>query len=537
VAALATDGPKGFGVEAEYETVSLGYYFGVLWRGKWTVLLALILMTAAAGLYVRRQHTLYSATAQVIATNPSSTGKSSAPTTWAQDNQPLANQPSVAKQVLHKLKLTGRNPFQLATQVTATSNVAGNGLLLTVSDPNPKLAPELANAFASVLGSYAQSRQLTNVQTLLKKATERLASDYAKLIPSPSGSASHATLKSVVANDTQTQNVLDREQTALTSQTTQVVPTSSSTQTQPKISVYVATGAGLGLVIGVILAFVWDLIDTRVRSANDAGQRLQLPLLANVPAPAKDAGSVVMLDPSTSRNRPSAEAYRVLELNLTAALGRHGVRTVMLTAAGQNEGTTTVAANLATVLVRSGMHVVLVDANLRVPNQNTLFGIGESRGLSDVLSGDANLRDVLRTVDVRQSGHAPVVVDGSRPSNGLLEVLPAGTVPPDSADLLHSRTATELIGRFRDRADVVIIDAPAALSTTDAMILATKVDGLIVVARHKLATEPDLVALRRAVTTAPAVALGFVYVGTSPNERIDFGGEYALPVAAPPKSS
>jgi Mrp family chromosome partitioning ATPase len=116
---------------------------------------------------------------------------------------------------------------------------------------------------------------------------------------------------------------------------------------------------------------------------------------------------------------------------------------------------------------------------------------------------------------------------------GLLEVLPAGTIPGDSADLLDNRVATALLGTLRDRADVVLVDSPAALPTTDAMVLATKVDAIIAIARTRLALRPEIVALRRALASVPALAIGFVFTGTSPKERIDYGGGYSVPARAP----
>ena len=173
---------------------------------------------------------------------------------------------------------------------------------------------------------------------------------------------------------------------------------------------------------------------------------------------------------------PSAEAYRIAKLNFTGALNATGARIIMFTSAAEKDGTSPTVANLALVLARAGKHVVLVDANLRDPVQADHFGLNAPVGLADVLERlcQAGRRaDRSRCPSRRSSTPAP---NGRAPVDGMLEVVPAGRAPYDAAELLDSRAAGELLRALRGRADVVLVDAPAMLPVTDAMVLATKVD-------------------------------------------------------------
>ena len=301
-----------------------------------------------------------------------------------------------------------------------------------------------------------------------------------------------------------------------------------SNQTQPKVTETVAIGAFIGFVIGIMLAFLQDMLDTRVRSAEEIGRRLRLPLLAPFRRRrARPGGDLVMLADPVPAMVPSTEAYRIAKLNLTAAMTGTGARVIMFTSAAEKDGTSPTVANLALVLARSGMHVVLVDANLRDPAQADQFGLHASAGLADVLAGTAKLADVLTGVDVRRVGPLEGgVANGRAPVDGILEVVPAGRAPYDPAELLDTRAAAELLRALGGRADVVLVDAPAILPVSDAMVLASKVDAVVVVARAGRDSRQSVVSLRRALDNCPAPGLAFVFTGASAGDRNEYGGSY-----------
>jgi Mrp family chromosome partitioning ATPase len=297
----------------------------------------------------------------------------------------------------------------------------------------------------------------------------------------------------------------------------EVQAASNANQTQPQTTRNTIIGLVLGLVLGVILAFLQDLLDKRIRTADEVGRRLRVPLLASIPTPPRSLREhpLVLLAPRGGAQGPSAEAYRIAKLNLGTVMRANRAKAVMFVSAADSEGTSRTAANMAVALARTGSHVVLIDANMRRPAIDGFFGLDDRTGLSDILSGHGDLADALTIVDVGGQSPDDAGANGRAASGGLLEVLPAGPPPADAADLLESRAMAELLGELRGRADIVLIDAPPMLPVTDAMMLGAKVDGVIVVARARLASRPHMVALARALDACAAPTLGFLFTGVS----------------------
>ena len=517
---------------SSFETVSLGDYFGVIWRRKWIVILVTILFGVAGFLYSMHQTKLFASTSSVLYSNTAASGSSSAKgqaSDWGITNLPFAQSTEVATQVLESSHPTipGLTATQLVHQTSIAAIPTGNGLSFTVTNPSSLDAVRLANAytiqFPIYLAKNTPDPDLIQMQQGLAAVKLKLASATSTTPQATIDrwTASRAAFEAAITVHNQTAIANPSQITS-----TVVRTASAPTQTQPKPARTIAIGAFIGFVFGIMLAFLQDVLDTRVRSAEEIGRRLRLPLLAQIPNPPRQAGGelVMLLDPVPALV-PSTEAYRIAKLNFTGALNATGARIIMFTSAAEKDGTSPTVANLALVLARAGKHVVLVDANLRDPVQADHFGLHAPVGLADVLSGSAKLADVLTGVDVRRVG-ADAGTNGRAPVDGILEVVPAGRAPYDAAELLDTRAAGELLRALAGRADVVLVDAPAILPVSDAMVLATKVDGVVVVTRAGRDSRSAVVALRRALDNCPAPGLAFVFTGASPDGRNEYGGSY-----------
>jgi non-specific protein-tyrosine kinase len=159
----------------------------------------------------------------------------------------------------------------------------------------------------------------------------------------------------------------------------------------------------------------------------------------------------------------AAEAYRALRTNLQFSGLDRDVRTVLLTGAGSGEGTTTIAANLAVAVAEAGQRVLLVDCNLRQPALHAAFGLPLSPGLSNLLAANQS---------------EPTIESTSVPG---LSLIAAGDPPPNPAEFIASARLTALLGRLRERFDLVLLDTPPVGIVTDAAVLAPRVDGVILV--------------------------------------------------------
>jgi capsular exopolysaccharide synthesis family protein len=533
-----------------YESVSLSDYFGVIARRKWIVLLVTVLMTVSAVAYSKNQTPKYQATAELLSPIPVASASKSG-VSWSVQNAPLAKTLGIANLVLTgkerelptlpKDVIVNTPPFvahpaggltaqQLYDATAVAPNATSDGIDFTVTASDPVLAERLATAWAVTYGNHVSYQNIEQtVNNFITTDQQLHPSFYASGAKDPvpctggatTGCLTQAQIDAITAAELPIKNKL------LTAPPPPDVQTASNAnQTQPQTTRNTILGLVLGLVLGVILAFLQDLLDKRIRTADEVGRRLRVPLLASIPAPPRSLREhpLVLLAPRGGAQGPSAEAYRIAKLNLGTVMRANRAKAVMFVAAADSEGTSRTVANMAVALARSGSHVVLVDANMRRPSIDRFFGLDDRTGLSDILSGHGDLADALTIVDVGGPAPDDAGTNGRAATGGLLEVLPAGPPPADAADLLESRAMSELLGELRGRADIVLIDAPPMLPVTDAMMLGSKVDGVIVVARARLASRPHMVALARALDACAAPTLGFLFTGVSVSEENEYGG-------------
>jgi capsular exopolysaccharide synthesis family protein len=162
---------------------------------------------------------------------------------------------------------------------------------------------------------------------------------------------------------------------------------------------------------------------------------------------------------------PISEAYRTLRTNLDFAGLDQALETLVVTSAGVGEGKSTTLANLAVVSAQAGRKIILVDADLRRPTLHQTFGLGNETGLTTVMMDQA----AFASPPLQETE-----VEG-------LSVLTSGPLPPNPADLMGSRRMEEVIAALSDQADQILFDTPPVVAVTDAAVLATKVDGVLLV--------------------------------------------------------
>jgi polysaccharide biosynthesis transport protein len=267
------------------------------------------------------------------------------------------------------------------------------------------------------------------------------------------------------------------------------VPTAPS---EPNIPRNLAFALALGLTTGIGLAFLLEGIDNTVRTPEQAQIISALPSLGMIPLGSKTSGELsrARLAVASSReavelvtqSRPHsqmAESYRALRTSLLLTSVGAPPKVILITSALPQEGKTTTSINSAIVLAQKGTRVLLIDADLRRPAIHKTLGMGPRSGLSNVLTGSADLEQVI----VRSS---------LLPS---LYVLPAGTTPPNPAELLASSAMKEVVDQLRDQFDHIVIDTPPTLSVTDGVVMSTWSDAVVLVIRSGQTTKQ---ALRRA---------------------------------------
>lgn len=161
---------------------------------------------------------------------------------------------------------------------------------------------------------------------------------------------------------------------------------------------------------------------------------------------------------------PVTEAYRTLRTNIDFSSVDEQTQVVMITSAGPEEGKSTVAANLAVTYANSERSVLLVDADMRKPTVHRTFQLSNRFGLSSFLSRQVGLENIVQETGVPN-----------------LYVITAGPIPPNPAEMLNSKSMERLMELLRDQFDLVLFDTPPVLAVTDAQLLASKSDGVLMV--------------------------------------------------------
>ena len=180
-----------------------------------------------------------------------------------------------------------------------------------------------------------------------------------------------------------------------------------------------------------------------------------------------EAGLVAYAEPKSA----AAEAYRTLRTNITFASPDKPVHVIMATSTSPDDGKSTTIANLAITFAASGASTVLVDGDLRRPHLHTIFGLPNEQGLTTVVV------DMARAA----TGGAEPTIPLQNTQVANLQVLTSGPVPPNPAEILSSQRMTELLEMLRGKADYVLIDTPPIIAVTDAAVLASRVDGVLLV--------------------------------------------------------
>jgi capsular exopolysaccharide synthesis family protein len=255
---------------------------------------------------------------------------------------------------------------------------------------------------------------------------------------------------------------------------------------RPNIKLHLVLGAAVGLIFGIGMAFFLEYLDTSVKSLDEVEYYLDLPVLAVIP---KDVGVIH----KQSGLSPDAEAYRILRTNIEFNRKNADANSITLVSGGAGEGKSTTLVNLAYVCAQGGYNTLMIDGDLRRPQLHTFFNINNSVGLTNYLTTDLQLEDVILQTAYEN-----------------LYFMPSGILPADAAGILNSKRMSELIADVKSRFDLVFIDSPPILGVSDASVLSSEVDLTIIVIQHRKLPRGMLVRVKQAIQNVGGTALGVV---------------------------
>ncbi|MBK1881597.1 polysaccharide biosynthesis tyrosine autokinase [Luteolibacter pohnpeiensis] len=254
----------------------------------------------------------------------------------------------------------------------------------------------------------------------------------------------------------------------------------------PNVTLNLALGAVVGLIFGVGIAFFLEYMDTSVKSMEDVERYLQVPVLAVIP---KDVGVLH----KQSGMSPDAEAYRILRTNIEFNRKNPEDNSITVVSGGAGEGKSTTLVNLAYICAQGGYTTLMIDGDLRRPRLHTFFDINNSVGLTNFLTTELALEDVILQTPVDN-----------------LYFMPSGILPSDAAGILNSRRMSELIQDVKQRFDLVLVDSPPILGVSDASVLASEVDLTMIVVQHRKLPRNMLMRVKQAVENVGGNVIGVV---------------------------
>jgi polysaccharide biosynthesis transport protein len=279
----------------------------------------------------------------------------------------------------------------------------------------------------------------------------------------------------------------------------------------PRRTVFVAAGMGVGLLLGIAAAFLFDLADRSVKNLRETRQLFRYTLLGMIPhvqAPGKllSFTSDEQIPKVLTRDFPhfaAQEAYQMLQANLKFLSSDKELKVITVTSSVRKEGKSTVAANLAAAIAQVNRRVLLIDADMRNPMQHHIWNLTNAAGLSNLIVNQVEFSEVVN------------------PISPNLDVLTVGVIPPNPLTLIDSQRMKSLIEQFSQAYDVVIFDAPSIVGTADASVLSKMTDGSLLVVRPGTVNTAKGKAAKNAIAQSGQTVLGMVANDIRPKNEAD----------------
>ncbi len=290
-----------------------------------------------------------------------------------------------------------------------------------------------------------------------------------------------------------------------------LIPT---TPVKPNVKMNILMAIAFGLFGGIGLAYIIEGLDNTVKSEEDIEKYCKVPMLGIIPLhqPKNGNDSQVKIELMTATDPKSSfsEVYKTIRTNLAFLSSTHGYKNFLITSAGEKDGKTTSAFNLATSISQTGAKTLLIDMDLRKSSVSKVLDIQKEDGLSDFLAGMKSLEECIKN-----SGISP-----------SLDVMTTGTLPPNPAELLESPKTKEVIAELKNRYDRIIIDSSPIAPVTDSTIIAQMVDAVILIVGADKTVKSLLKTSMNQLLKVNANIIGVIFNGFNIEKKRYFGKYY-----------
>ena len=309
----------------------------------------------------------------------------------------------------------------------------------------------------------------------------------------------------------------------------------------PTTAATTVVGTVIGLILGIVMAFVRETIDTSIGAIDDVEAFLGVPVVGIIPFMGADEIMDTLLQKKdleqpeevlelnarlVSHFAPRstmAESFRAMRTGIEFILNDRKLKCLSFTSTTMREGKTTLTCNFAMTLAQIGKKILLVDGDMRKPMVNNMFGIEREPGLSDIILGNYNWDEVIKTdTDIMMGKMGMEDITTTAPGINNLNIITSGLIPPNSTELLNSARMGEIISEMKEAYDIVLFDSTPVLPSTDAVVLASKIDAVVMVNQVGQIARGALKRAKAQLDTSKANIIGVVLNGIKP----DTGKEY-----------
>lgn len=459
---------------------------------KWVILQALVVVLAAAFLYVSQKEREYTASASLLFTGSLQTSTEAGafdPSRVAATNAALIELPAVSSYAARRLQGVSAGEIYESVTVDTGANDSDVATIEAVST-SPERAADIANAYAEGYIEFRRDTERAAIESSIRQLRANLDALPVAAQNGPEGAELRrqiSELETAAALRTGSAELVQRA----------AAPRAPSS---PQVTRTMVLAGIVGLVLGLLLAAAIDRFDRRIKTVEDMERAYALPVLAEIPRVRRIERAQLMTDAAHA----ALEPFRVLRVNLRHLGAGSRIRSLLVVSPQRGDGKSTVARALAATMAAMGDRVLLVDADLHQRGPS-------SSGLTTVLAGHSVRRALISE---------PVGVLEDEPRH--LAFLPAGPPVANPSELLESAQMHELLRELEDRFELVIIDAPAASVVSDALALVPIVSAAIVVGGLGQTTTKSAATLRRQLQLLDGNAVGLV-VNYVPEPRDRYG--------------
>lgn len=492
-------------------------------RGKWLILLSAVIIPVAAFAYSSREKPVYQASATVLLSTQSlaaaltgTQNQLDTPDRIAATQAELARVPEVVNSVIGRFHLP-MTAGAFLSQSSVTAQVGADILVFTVTSGDPALVPKLASAYAHAYTAY----RLRLDTASLEAARAEVQAQLDELRRAHQASSS---LYSSLFSKEQELRTLEALQT---SNAFVVNSPSRASKIVAPMKRDIVVGLVLGILLGIGLAYLREVLDTRVRSEHEVTERLGLPLLGRLAAPPRELAARNELVTVAEPSGVYAEAFRMVRNNLEIVSVDQSVRSLLVTSALEGEGKTTTASNLAVTLARGGKRVALVDLDFRRAAVSRFFDLATGSGLTQVVVGHTTVENApvrISFVSSSANGREPTAESAvTWSAMGSLDVFGAGPLPPDPGEFVRTKSLHDVLAKIAERYEVVVMDAPPLLHFGDVIVLGGLADGIVLVTRLDLVRRPMLNEVKTLLEPVPTSKLGVIIAGAETDSSYGYG--------------